>query len=70
MDHPDLLSTSTPTRKKRSFFRHFKPKHKQQINVSTNSLTSYDCTRSASVRNTPVRANGGRPVTMTRTLVQ
>jgi hypothetical protein len=45
IDHPDLLATSTPTPKKRSFFRRFKSKQKQEITLSTNSLTSDDCTR-------------------------
>lgn len=62
-DHPDLLLNS-PT-KKRSFFRRFRSKRKQTPRVSANSLTSDDCTRTESVRNTPIRANVGRPVTMT-----
>lgn len=45
LDHPDLLATSTPTPKKRSFFRRFKSKKKDEINFSTNSLTSDDRTR-------------------------
>ncbi|CAF3329131.1 unnamed protein product [Rotaria socialis] len=70
IDHHDSVSTSTPTPKKRSFFHPFKSEKKRRTNGSANSLTSDDCTRSASARNTPVRANVGRPVTMTKTLVR
>ncbi|CAM4748908.1 unnamed protein product [Rotaria magnacalcarata] len=70
IDHHDSISTSTPTPKKRSFFHPFKSGKKRQTNGSANSLTSDDCTRLASARDTPVRANVGRPVTMTKTLVR
>ncbi len=45
LDHPDLISVSSPTPKKRTFFRRFRSKQKTPINFSTNSLTSEDCTR-------------------------
>ncbi|CAF2559704.1 unnamed protein product [Rotaria sp. Silwood2] len=70
MEHRDSHSTLTSTPKKRRFFRRFKSEKKQQTNASANSLTSDDCTRSESARNTPIRANVGRPVTMTKPLVQ
>ncbi|CAF0864263.1 unnamed protein product [Rotaria sp. Silwood1] len=71
MERPDSLSTLTSTPKKRPFFRRFKSEKKQQqTNQSANSLTSDDCTRSESARNTPIRANVGRPVTMTKPPVQ
>jgi len=45
LDHPDLISVSTPTPKKRTFFRRFRSKKKPSIHFSTNSLTSEDRTR-------------------------
>jgi len=70
VDDRDLLSTSTPVSKKLSFLRRRKAKQNKQISsVSTNSLSSYDCSSSSSsesVRNTPIRANVGHPVTMTK----
>ncbi|CAF3748393.1 unnamed protein product [Rotaria sordida] len=72
IDNPKFLSTSTPTAKKLSFLhrRKSKQKNKEQTNYSTNSLSSVDCSRIESVRDTPVRANVGHPVTMTKAIVQ
>ncbi|CAF3438471.1 unnamed protein product [Rotaria sp. Silwood1] len=72
VDNPNFLSTSTPTTKKLSFLhRHrSKQKTKEQTNYSANSLSSFDCSRVESVRDTPVRANVGHPVTMTKSIVQ
>ncbi|CAF4100340.1 unnamed protein product [Rotaria sp. Silwood2] len=73
--NPNFLSTSTPTTKKLSFLHRHKSKQKtkEQTNYSANSLASYDCSSSSSiesVRDTPVRANVGHPVTMTKSTVQ
>ncbi|CAF1170259.1 unnamed protein product [Rotaria sordida] len=70
LEHPESVMTLTPKPKKKSLFRRFKSEKNKQTNVSTNSLTSADCTRSESVRNTPIRANVGHPVTITKPLVQ
>jgi hypothetical protein len=71
-DHRNYLPTSAPTTKKLSFLhrRKSKEKAKQQTNLSTNSLSSYDYSRVESVRDTPVRANVGHPVTMSKSLVR
>jgi hypothetical protein len=47
VDNRNYLPTSTPTSKKLAFFHRRKSKQtaKQQTNVSTNSLSSYDCSR-------------------------
>lgn len=49
LDHHDLPSTSTPVQKKRSFFQRHRSKNKTKktdpINLSANSLDSYDCPR-------------------------
>lgn len=72
VDNQNYLSTSTPTTKKLSFLHRNKSKQKskQQTNFSTNSLSSYDHSRIESVRDTPVRANVGHPVTMTKTPIR
>lgn len=67
LDHPDLLSTSPDLHKKNSFFQRFRSKRKtRRLYSLANSLTSYDRTRTESIQNTPIRANGNRPVTMTK----
>ncbi|UJR08320.1 hypothetical protein I4U23_012591 [Adineta vaga] len=67
LDHPDLLSTSPNSLKKNSFFQRFRSKRKtRRLHSLANSLTSYDRTRTESIQNTPIRANGNRPVTMTK----
>ncbi|CAF1089737.1 unnamed protein product [Adineta ricciae] len=68
-DNRSHLSTSVPTSKKLSFLQRRKSKQKAK-NQSTNSLSSYDCSRMESVRDTPIRANVGHPVTMTKSLVR
>jgi hypothetical protein len=72
VDNRNYLPTSTPTTKKLSFLqrRKSKQKAKDQMNISTNSLSSYDCSRMESIRDTPVRANVGHPVTMTKSSVR
>ncbi len=47
VENPNYLSTSAPTSKKLSFLqrRKSKQKAKQQTDFSTNSLSSYDCSR-------------------------
>ncbi|CAF3319930.1 unnamed protein product [Rotaria socialis] len=72
VDNSNFLSTSTPTQKKLSFLhrRKSKQKNKEQAHYSANSLSSFDCSRMESVRDTPVRANVGHPVTMTKSFAQ
>ncbi|CAF2102201.1 unnamed protein product [Rotaria magnacalcarata] len=72
VDNSNFLSTSTPTPKKLSFLhRHkSKQKNKERTHYSANSLSSFDCSRMESMRDTPVRANVGHPVTMTKSFVQ
>ncbi|UJR37919.1 hypothetical protein I4U23_030606 [Adineta vaga] len=70
--HRNPLSTSVPTSKKLSFLQRRKSKQKAK-HQSTNSLSSYDCSSTSSmesVRDTPIRANVGHPVTMTKSLVR